>query len=330
MKRIGTGKLREQNDRLVYKYLALGKPVTKRELSNKTGLTFATIGNILNGFKEQNIVIEKETVVLKKGRPTVTYILNPEFFHTLSIILARKQEQNFFYYQINNSLFEVIKSNQEIIDLTNIDVLLEKIKQIILSDKKITIIAIGVPSIVFEDIVIESDIIELKNLNLKEEVEKATGIKTVVKNEMNYCAYGFYDKLTDKKDVCYVTFPKQSGPGCGSVINGELLQGHNNIAGEIIYLPIFEFLKHHDQKRINYDENNIALALATLATIINPAYIVITGEALEKINLKLMEEICLQYIPKKFMAKIIYCEDCIDDFFNGIIKYTGQRYLLDE
>ena len=77
MKRIGTGKLREQNDRLVYKYLALGKPVTKRELSNKTGLTFATIGNILNGFKEQNIVIEKETVVLKKGRPTVTYILNP-------------------------------------------------------------------------------------------------------------------------------------------------------------------------------------------------------------------------------------------------------------
>ena len=32
MKRIGTGKLREQNDRLVYKYLALGKPVTKREL----------------------------------------------------------------------------------------------------------------------------------------------------------------------------------------------------------------------------------------------------------------------------------------------------------
>ena len=129
MKRIGTGKLREQNDRLVYKYLALGKPVTKRELSNKTGLTFATIGNILNGFKEQNIVIEKETVVLKKGRPTVTYILNPEFFHTLSIILARKQEQNFFYYQINNSLFEVIKSNQEIIDLTNIDVLIEKIKQ---------------------------------------------------------------------------------------------------------------------------------------------------------------------------------------------------------
>ena len=33
-----------------------------------------------------------------------------------------------------------------------------------------------------------------------------------------------------------------------------------------------------------------------------------------------MEEICLQYIPKKFMAKIIYCENCIDDFFNGIEK----------
>lgn len=34
-----------------------------------------------------------------------------------------------------------------------------------------------------------------------------------------------------------MTFPLNSGPGCGSVINGKLIEGENSIAGEILYLP---------------------------------------------------------------------------------------------
>ena len=58
---------------------------------------------------------------------------------------------------------------------------------------------------------------------------------------MNYTAYGCY-LHNNKKDLCYVTFPLNSGPGCGSVINGKLIEGENSIAGEILYLPFFKYL----------------------------------------------------------------------------------------
>ncbi|MFQ6794116.1 MAG: ROK family protein [Thomasclavelia sp.] len=327
MKRIGTGKLREQNDRIVLSFLSKGQAVTKRELANETGLTFATIGNILNEFKNQNIVKVKETVISKKGRPTITYILNPEYFYSLNIVIMKKDNQNYLYYQICNALLDVIVDDHEIIDLTKIEDLLKKIVTLVKQETKIKIIGVGVPAVIFEDVIVEADIAELKDLNLKKLIETATGINTVVKNEMNYCAYGFYQSLTEKKDVCYLVFPSHSGPGCGSVINGKLLQGDHNIAGEIIYLPFFEFLKHHDPGLIKYDENNVAYALCSLASIINPAYLVITGDGLHNVDLDLMQQVCLQYIPKQFLAKIIYKDSYIDDFFNGMKKYVSNYYL---
>lgn len=65
MKTIATGKLKEQNDYKISDYLSSGNEVTKRELSNKTGLTFAIIGNILNHFLSSSVDISMKW--LKEG-----------------------------------------------------------------------------------------------------------------------------------------------------------------------------------------------------------------------------------------------------------------------
>ena len=327
MKRIGTGKLREQNDKQVFAYLAGGKAVTKRELANATGLTFATIGNILNDFVTRNIVIFKESLLSKKGRPTITYTLNPDYFHGLSLIITVINKQVFLCFRRSDALLRVLESKQEKLDLSKIDHLLTKVAKLVDQDPLIKVIGLGVPSVIYNDEIIESDIPELKGLNLKQLIEDKVNIPTYVKNEMNYCAYGFYWQSGDYKDVCYVTFPNQSGPGCGSVINGKILEGHNNIAGEIIYLPFFEYLQHHDPKNISYDENKIALALSCLASIINPAYLVITGESLTTIDIELVKGICLKYIPEQFMAELVYRDTYLDDFFNGILKFINEKYF---
>lgn len=46
---------------------------------------------------------------------------------------------------------------------------------------------------------------------------------TIKKNDINYTVCGFYCSMVTKMDLCFMTFPKNYGPGCGTVINGTLL-----------------------------------------------------------------------------------------------------------
>ena len=84
---------------------------------------------------------------------------------------------------------------------------------------------------------------ELKGWHFKQELEKEISCPIIIKNDRNYTAYGYYATHHLQEDVCFLTYPKDSGPGCGSVINGQLLEGRNEVAGEILYLPFFHFFE---------------------------------------------------------------------------------------
>lgn len=326
MKRIGTGKLREQNDYKILDYLCCGNEVTKRELSNKTGLTFATIGNIINDFLKNNIIVQKEVIQLKKGRPSVSYQLNPEYFHSLSLFIYRRHNKNYVHYRINNALLDNLKEEvEELKEITETSIL-QYIKNLINIDSFIKIIGIGIPSIISNGIIIESDIHELKGMNIEDLVSINTGIRTIVKNDMNFCAYGLYEYLDEKRDLCYLTFPKLSGPGCGTMINGHLLEGKNNIAGEILYLPFFEYVKKRSSN-ITYTYHNIALCISCLYSIINPSLIILSGEEMERMDIDEIKKECLKYIPEEFIPEMIYKDIYDIDYMNGIQKYINKEFL---
>lgn len=129
MTRIGTGKLRQQNDH-----------------------------TILNDFVKQGIVLESEALQLGMGRPTQKYVIHQDFFHILVISIQRKKQQNYLYYEIKDALGQNMK--HEIIQLDCLDQ--QKLLQIIIElyqkDSFIRIIGIGVPAIVSNGVLIESDI----------------------------------------------------------------------------------------------------------------------------------------------------------------------------
>lgn len=325
MKRIGTGKLREQNDYRILECLADGMEVSKREVSDITGLTFATVGNILKDFLNNNIIIESETIQPKKGRPTVKYRLNPEYFYSLSLFIYRRNKKNYIHYRVHDAVVNRIEDNTNELRFINADVIKDYILNIV-NRYNIKIIGIGVPSIIADGVIVASDIEELKNMNIEEIIYEATGIKTIVKNDMNYCAYGYYDMLEDKQDLCYITFPDSSGPGCGTMINGHLLEGRNHTAGELLYLPFFEYEKNKFTS-ITYTNHNIALCISCLYSIINPSLIILSGEEMKKMNINNIKQVCLEYIPKESMPNIIYKMNYDEDYLNGILKYIHRHYL---
>ena len=328
MNRIGTGKLRDLNDQIILKLLLRHQEVTKKELANYSRLTVATVGTILNDFLDNGTVVEKEIIYLKKGRPTKKYGLNPEYFHSLCLFVQRKRGRDYLCWQIIDALASVLKQGKELVNDLKLEDILKFIKYLLSQDSRIQIIGLGVPAIISKEIVIESDIPNLKNVNLKAEIEKATGLKTVVKNDMNYTAYGCY-LHNNKKDLCYVTFPLNSGPGCGSVINGKLIEGENSIAGEILYLPFFKYLKQ-EKLCFDYSPEDVALSLCCVASIINPSIVILTGEAIEADAILKIKKICLEYLPSEFMPELTYCANYENDYLLGIQEVIRESFIKQD
>lgn len=96
-----------------------------------------------------------------------------------------------------------------------------------------------------------------------------------IKNDMNCCAQGYHLNHPIYKNISYLFLMKDGGPGCGSIVNGQLLEGKSQIAGEIIYLPFLEFF---EKGRVDYSMENVAKTIACLVSILNPEKILITGD----------------------------------------------------
>lgn len=324
MNRVGTGKLREQNDKMILILLAKYHQVSKKELAQYSGLTVATVGTILNDFLRKQIVIETDLVQALMGRPAKKYQLNKDFYHSLGVFIQHKSNKNYLVWQVFDALGKSVVNKKRELELVDSKLIVDLIEEIVLSDQYIKVIGLGIPAVISNDVIIECDLPELKNINFKDEIEKRTKIMTLVKNDMNYTAYGYYKGLNKLVDVCYMTFQSNNGPGCGSIINGNILEGKNSIAGEILYLPFFKYLK---LKEFNYLLENVALSICCVASIINPSVIVITGKKVEAYELDEITNICKEYIPGEFMPEIIYCQEYEDDYMLGIKEVILSSYI---
>lgn len=322
MNRKGTGKLREINDQKVLKYFLDYKVGTKKSIAKATQLSVMTIGTILNTFLKDDIICEKELVYPHKGRPTQQFQMNKDYFHLLIFIVRKENNQYYLSYQIKNALSEVIQENKEFVHKMDSHIIISKIKSIVNNDKLIKEIGIGVPGIISHSIIVDSDITELKGVHLKEELKKEISIPIHIFNDMNCTAYGYYRLLQNKEDICFITFPKKSGPGCGSVINGRLLAGINNIAGEIAYLPFFKYLENNE---FEYSMEQMVMSLACVSSILNPRIIYLTGDGVKLEDIQTIEKKCLRYIPKEFMPHIEYIEKYDDYYLYGI-----ETLLVDD
>ncbi|NAW01283.1 ROK family protein, partial [Salmonella sp. hn-h4] len=88
----------------------------------------------------------------------------------------------------------------------------------------------------------------------------------------------------------YIFKPEVPCLGCGMVINGQVLHGASQFAGEVSNLP---FVDMH--KLPVADE--MAKVIVSLAAIINPATIALSGPKISEALIPALIERCHQYIP---------------------------------
>ena len=308
MERKGTGKLRVINDQKVFDYFINEEIGTKKEIAQKTNVSIMTTGTILNDFLSKGIIVENELIYVEKGRPTHQYKLNPDYYHEC-MMYVKKNDCCSIIYCLKNALGELIDSKKiKKKELVGEDIV-NCLNKIIEEDKYLQYISLGLPAIISNNQVIESDIDSLKEILLM--------------NDIKCIAYG-YNQM-HHQNVCFLTFPKDSGPGCGMILDNQLIDGNNGIAGEVAYLPLFDFLK---KREFDNSLENIIQVVATTIVMYNPHLLIFTGENIKEDDLEAIQKGCPNYVPIHFMPSLKYQENCEDYYFQGLESQIIQRIQL--
>lgn len=308
MERKGTGKLRVINDQKVFDYFINEEIGTKKEIAQKTNVSIMTTGTILNDFLLKGIIVENELIYVEKGRPTHQYKLNPDYYHEC-MMYVKKNDCCSIIYCLKNALGELIDSKKiKKKELVGEDIV-NCLNKIIEEDKYLQYISLGLPAIISNNQVIESVIDSLK--------------ENLLMNDIKCIAYG-YNQM-HHQNVCFLTFPKDSGPGCSMILDNQLIDGNNGIAGEVAYLPLFDFLK---KREFDNSLENIIQVVATTIVMYNPHLLILTGENIKEDDLEAIQKGDLNYVPIHFMPSLKYQENCEDYYFQGLESQIIQRIQL--
>lgn len=329
-----TAKIKQINVELVKEALIELKYGTKQSISNETGLSVATCGNILNELVESGEVIEVDLEQPSGGRPARRFIYNANFRYVAGIYVSDKEGINKITYAVTNLVGEMIEENSIILDDISYESIVSLIGKLIERYEIIKAIGIGVPAVVYEGAIVGNcDIKELSNLPLQKQLEELFPIEIIVENDMNLQALGFYRKQNfhTNKSIAIINFPKDNCIGSGIIVDGHIIKGNTNFAGEVSYLPLG--LSQEDLiKELEKGDQFLQLAvkiITSIITVINPATIVLTGELVKSDMMGDLISACLKIVPEKHMPEITVRENIHDDYINGLVSVTIESLACD-
>jgi len=233
------------NRNLVLKLICTGQCNTRMEITKRTGLTKMTVTNIISELIEEGWV--KQSGVFSSSGPgrkssgllvddsakrSIGVYISREYIVVSSIALNAQVKESFGTGLTDNENKDSLV--QKILDGVN------KIRKI---EKRADFLGIGVACIgpldIKDGIILSPlDFFGIENLKIMDILEKETGLKTVLNNDMNASAlaellYGFGISTGN-----FLYFGITHGVGCGVVINSDLYTGSGGYSGEIGHVSI--------------------------------------------------------------------------------------------
>lgn len=270
------------NQALVMESIRLRENATRAEIVGDTGISHTTVRNILTELIAANDIVTIGLDDSSGGRRAERYALNTGKNYILSVFL----EENKLVYNIVNRIGEIIEDNSLSLHVPLDEHVVDGILTELLNKyKDIKIIGITVPGIVSEEGYLAGGGMDnLTLIKINKHIEEKYNIPVVLENDLNAILLGFsidYINANTSKDlnIAYLNFTTL-GAGAGIMVNGNLVRGKDNFAGEIGFLPIGEsYVNELLFKKLN-DEAYCSLVvniLKIIDCIINPKVIVLGG-----------------------------------------------------
>lgn len=323
-----TAQVKNYNTKIIKNALKALPSGTKNTISKITGLSVATCNTILNELDASREILEVEIESSSSvGRPAKAYKFNENYSYICCLYMVYENNKKILNYAIVNLLGTVMEEKsmeKETIDYSEIENLIEIL---IAKYPNIEGIGIGIPGVVTKANIIDfCDIEELAGCPLAEQLTNKFDKSVVIENDMNLTAYGFYQagEYEENTSIAVISFFKDNWPGSGIIVDGHIIHGNTNFAGEVSYLPLG--CTHEEQKKIlSYREGIIPIVsktICSLSAIINPQTIIMTGTLLTDSLLDEIQDSVSEIIPKRHIPQIILENNTLKYYLNGLSSIT--------
>lgn len=213
-------------------------PLSKRELSEKSGLSVVTINKLIPELLSKELIEPYSTDVVTGGRYAISYTFNQNKCHSLIIKMVEKEKEMFFYFYVCDLLGEIIEEKEisgENLEWLDILSFIESFKK---EYPKIKAMVLGIPGVEKSGVITLADYPVLQGKNIKDELEERFDCIVLVENDVNAAILGFSKKEEAHLIIAGIYYPVGFPPGGGVSIGQKLLKGRNNFVGEVAMLPL--------------------------------------------------------------------------------------------
>lgn len=227
--------------------------LTKKEITEKTHLSFATVSNLCNELIENNVLGIVKSDALSVGRTPGRISLQHTLYNIICLNLQMKNVMGLAVLNIKNEI--IFNQNYNIEKLTNPQEVILFAREMFekefrpLADENAVYIGIGVAVSAIFDFesreLVNCSIDMYSRAALKDIVEDVFRLPTYVDNEANLCALSIQSRKADKKNIVYLHISE--GVGVGIICSGNLVRGYHGYGGEVAHVPVGDMQKKCDE-----------------------------------------------------------------------------------
>jgi predicted NBD/HSP70 family sugar kinase len=240
------GTARTINSQIVLNLVRAHQPISRADLARRMGVSRGGITLIVNDLLKRKLVFEGATGEAIRGRkPTFLYI----DARRRAVIAAdiRASETFLMLADMLGKPFTGVISFPTIPDLPHlVPALAARIKRLLADHPEVDAcesIGVVVPGMVEHSTmrVLHAPTLGWRDVNLRDPLAAATGLRVEVENSGRACALAQMwtlhgDTAAAVGDLVFVSV--SDGIGVGVIVNGEVLRGRHNIAGEFGHVPL--------------------------------------------------------------------------------------------
>jgi len=238
---------RQRNLRMLLYAMDAAGEATAAYLAEQTGLSVATISRGLSLLKAKKLIVQRRKDATEVGRRPDVFSINGAYAHCMYCCLDGDTLQGYLLDLRGKVVAREETEADSEMTASDFVMKLAQLKQRMLEKKRssggILTVSLAIPGLADVNSGVISRIPNFphfENVNLAEMVQKSLGHPCFIYNAARLSAVGAYLQNSDEmKNLIYMDVTGDCGIGAGIVLNGQLYEDRNCLAGEVGDMVIY-------------------------------------------------------------------------------------------
>lgn len=276
------------------------------------------------------LAIMKEALDKKRNANVMSTRIKPLKIHSdvqctskiLSLSIIRNSNRIHIAYRLYGPHNQIIIDKEIIKNKILLQDFCDVIDTVLVQHPDTKMIGISVPGIIGQSSITSLAINGLEKIDidyLKGKYEQ----RMIFSNDVNAVAVGYYASQNQYKSLSVLFQPTSFYGGAGMIVNGQLITGQSNLAGEVQYLPLN---LSDDVFVLNKTPEGmlelVSKIMASIVSIISPDAIILFSSLIPQIDELKIE--LTKYIPQEYMPDIIKINDLNEYSLLGCMIQCAQ------